>query len=93
MKTTLNTSLISINTRILPDEEIKKLIRIAQQDDSPKANQAIEEILNTNVRLILNCIQKIYTTEDIDDLFQVGCIGLINFCPWCGKIIEWSKSS
>lgn len=77
MKTTLNTSLISINTRILPDEEIKKLIRIAQQDDSPKANQAIEEILNTNVRLILNCIQKIYTTEDIDDLFQVGCIGLI----------------
>lgn len=19
--------------------------------------------------------------------------GLINFCPWCGKIIEWPKSS
>ena len=47
---------------------------------------AREELINGNLRLVLSVIQKFAGRgENVDDLFQVGCVGLIkavdNFDP------------
>ena len=39
---------------------------------------AREKIINGNLRLVLSVIQRFYGRgENADDLFQVGCVGLI----------------
>ncbi len=41
-------------------------------------NMAREELINGNLRLVLSVIQRFTNRgENLDDLFQVGCIGLI----------------
>jgi len=66
-----------VNTSKLPlltNEQKKQLFeRIHKGDDSAR-----EEFINGNLRLVLSVIQRFNNRgEYVDDLFQVGCIGLI----------------
>ena len=67
----------SVNTAKLPvltnKEKNKLLVKIKNGD-----NEAREEFINGNLRLVLSIIQRFNGRgEEIDDLFQVGCVGLI----------------
>lgn len=66
-----------INTaelKVLTDEEKKDLIEKAKDGDQ----WARQELIYGNLRLVLSIIQRFTNRkENIDDLFQVGCIGLI----------------
>ena len=66
-----------INTaelRVLTDDEKKDLIKKAKDGDT----YARQELIYGNLRLVLSIIQRFTNRkENIDDLFQVGCIGLI----------------
>ncbi|NLK72723.1 MAG: RNA polymerase sporulation sigma factor SigG [Clostridiales bacterium] len=66
-----------VNTSKLPvfsDSQMKKMIdRIKEGDE-----QTREEFIRGNLRLVLSVIQRFNNRgENLDDLFQVGCIGLI----------------
>jgi len=66
-----------VNTSKLPilsnKEKEALMIKIKQGDTFAR-----EEFINGNLRLVLSVIQKFYNRgEQADDLFQVGCIGLI----------------
>lgn len=66
-----------VNTSKLPvlsNEEKKKLFERIHKGDMT----AREEFINGNLRLVLSVIQRFNNRgEYVDDLFQVGCIGLI----------------
>lgn len=67
----------SVNTAKLPvltnKEKNELLVKIKNGD-----NEAREEFINGNLRLVLSIIQRFNGRgEEIDDLFQVGCVGLI----------------
>ena len=59
---------------VLSDERKKELlIKIKEGDDSAR-----EELIYGNLRLVLSIIQRFMNrSENVDDLFQVGCVGLI----------------
>lgn len=60
--------------KVLKSEESLELLRRARAGDM----QAREELISGNLRLVLSVIQKFTNRgENVDDLFQVGCIGLI----------------
>lgn len=62
------------NLQVLSNEERNELLNKLKQGDM----KAREEFVNGNLRLVLSIIQKFYNKgENLDDLFQVGCIGLI----------------
>ena len=69
--------LCGVNTSKLPllkNAEMRELIAAAQAGDKA----AREKLINGNLRLVLSVIQKFSGRgESMDDLFQVGCIGLI----------------
>ena len=60
--------------KVLSDEEKRALLlRVSQGDD-----KAREELITGNLRLVLSVIQRFVSrADDPDDLFQVGCVGLI----------------
>ena len=62
------------NIKVLTNDEMKVLFERLKNNDE----EAKEELINGNLKLILS-ILKGYTNryENMDDLFQVGCIGLI----------------
>ncbi|WP_333859072.1 RNA polymerase sporulation sigma factor SigG [Clostridium sp.] len=66
-----------VNTSKLPvlkEKEMKELLIKMQQGD----NDAREKFIKGNLRLVLSVIQRFNNRgENVDDLFQVGCIGLI----------------
>ena len=66
-----------VNTAKLPrleSGETEALLKKARAGDQ----KAREELINGNLRLVLSVIQKFTGRgENVDDLFQVGCIGLI----------------
>ena len=66
-----------VNTARLPVlkwEETKKLLMRMRDGDT----SAREELVSGNLRLVLSVVQKFAGRgESMDDLFQVGCIGLI----------------
>ena len=66
-----------INTsklKVLKEEEKMRLLKLARQGDK----KAREELVNGNLRLVLSAVQRFTSRgENPDDLFQVGCIGLI----------------
>lgn len=74
-----------VNTSKLPvlkEKEKIELLRRTRSGDS----SAREEMIQGNLRLVLSVVQKFTNRgENLDDLFQVGCIGLIkaidNFDP------------
>ncbi|MGN0243453.1 MAG: RNA polymerase sporulation sigma factor SigG [Lachnospiraceae bacterium] len=56
-----------------PEEKIELMRRIKEGDE-----QARERYIQGNLRLVLSIIKRFSgNTENADDLFQVGCIGLI----------------
>lgn len=69
--------LCGVNTaklKVLKNEETQALLRRAKEGDK----QAREELIAGNLRLVLSVIHKFANRgENVDDLFQVGCIGLI----------------
>lgn len=66
-----------VNTSKLPvlsEEEKKKLFERIQQGDM----EARQEFIYGNLRLVLSILQRFHNRgESADDLFQIGCIGLI----------------
>ena len=67
----------SVNTSKLPvltnKEKNELLVKIKNGDKAAR-----EEFINGNLRLVLSVIQRFNGRgENIDDLFQVGCVGLI----------------
>ncbi len=74
-----------VNTSKLPllkEEEKRKLFAQIQQGDQ----EAKEEYIKGNLRLVLSVMKRFHTSnENPDDLFQIGCVGLIkainNFNP------------
>lgn len=69
--------LAGVNTaklKVLKGEETQQLLRRAREGDTA----AREELIAGNLRLVLSVIQRFSNRgENMDDLFQVGCIGLI----------------
>ena len=60
--------------KVLNESEKIRLINLAKTGD----NNARDELINGNLRLVLSVIQRFTQRgENMDDLFQVGCIGLI----------------
>ena len=60
--------------KVLSDEEKRELLlRMKDGDEEARA-----ELINGNLRLVLSIIQRFTgRRENLDDLFQVGCIGLM----------------
>ncbi|MEK4674234.1 MULTISPECIES: RNA polymerase sporulation sigma factor SigG [Bacillus] len=59
---------------VLKNEEMRKLFREMQSGEI----SAREKLVNGNLRLVLSVIQRFNNRgEYVDDLFQVGCIGLM----------------
>lgn len=66
----VNTSKLPVLTR---EEKNELFIKIKQGDE-----EARNTFINGNLRLVLSVIQRFYGRgESADDLFQVGCVGLI----------------
>ena len=66
----VNTSKLPILTK----EEKEKLLKEIKEGNE----EARKEFINGNLRLVLSVIQRFYRkSETADDLFQVGCVGLI----------------
>ena len=58
----------------LKDDEVKKLIERSQAGDQ----DARDLIVNRNTRLVWSVVQRFLNRGyEPDDLFQIGCIGLI----------------
>jgi RNA polymerase sporulation-specific sigma factor len=67
----------NVNTSKLPilkGEEKERIFKLAQEGDK----EARDRFIYCNLRLVLSVIQRFnYRGECADDIFQVGCIGLI----------------
>ena len=66
-----------VNTAKLPvlsnEEKQESLVKIKNGD-----NEAREKFIQGNLRLVLSVIQRfVGRGENVDDLFQIGCVGLI----------------
>ncbi len=62
------------NLKVLSDEEKKILLKKSKEGDEA----ARQELIYGNLRLVLSIIQRFTgRKENMDDLFQVGCIGLV----------------
>ena len=62
------------NLKVLKNEETMELLRRARNGD----NDARTALIEGNLRLVLSVIQRFSSrNENADDLFQVGCVGLI----------------
>ncbi len=60
---------------VLTNDEMRELFIKVQQEDDLSAR---EQLVNGNLRLVLSVIQRFNNRgEFVDDLFQVGCIGLM----------------
>lgn len=66
-----------VNTSKLPvlkNQETMELLKRSKEGDKA----AREKLISGNLRLVLSVIQRFVSRgENVDDLFQVGCIGLI----------------
>ena len=62
------------NIKVLTNEEMTDLFKKYQFGDL----KAKEDLINGNLKLVLSILKKYNNrTDNMDDLFQVGCIGLI----------------
>ena len=60
--------------KVLKNEETMALLRRTKEGDQA----ARQELIEWNLRLVLSVIQRFSSRgENADDLFQVGCVGLI----------------
>ena len=68
--TNVNTS----NIKVLTNEEMKELFKKMKEGDQIARN----ELINGNLKLVLSILKKFNNKVDnLDDLFQVGCLGLV----------------
>ena len=72
--------------KVLSEKEKRELLNIIRTGSKQEAQKAREKMINGNLRLVLSVIQRFVNRgENLDDLFQVGVIGLIkaidNFDP------------
>jgi RNA polymerase sporulation-specific sigma factor len=68
--TGINTSMI----KVLKNDEMNNLFIKFQNGDI----RAREELVNGNLKLVLSILKKFnHRTDNMDDLFQIGCIGLL----------------
>ncbi len=72
--------------KAIPESRKKELLMIIKNGTPSEREKAREEMINGNLLLVLSVIQKFSGRgENPDDLFQIGCIGLIkaidNFDP------------
>ena len=79
--TGVNTS----NIKVLTNEEMQELFARLKNNDK----EARDILVNGNLKLVLSILKKFYqVNENKDDLFQIGCIGLLkaidNFDPSYG---------
>ncbi len=59
--------------RITSQEKEELLIKIKEGD-----NEAREKFIKGNLRLVLSIVQRFsYRADNMDDIFQIGCVGLI----------------
>lgn len=69
--------IVNVNTaniKVLNNKEMVELFKEYQSGNE----KAKEELINGNLKLVLSILKKYNNrTENMDDLFQVGCIGLI----------------
>ncbi|MBE6637166.1 MAG: sigma-70 family RNA polymerase sigma factor [Ruminococcaceae bacterium] len=60
--------------KTLSDEEKRDLLLKTKNGDTA----ARQQLIDGNLRLVLSIVQRFATRgENMDDLFQVGCVGLI----------------
>lgn len=60
--------------RVLKEDKKIELLKQTREGDM----KARDELINGNLKLVLSVIQRFTNRgEPLDDLFQVGCIGLI----------------
>ncbi len=60
--------------RVLKEDKKIELLKLTRKGDT----NARDELINGNLKLVLSVIQRFTNRgEPLDDLFQVGCIGLI----------------
>ena len=65
---------ITANIKVLTSEERLELFTKMQEGDS----LAREEQINGNLKLVLSILKKFSgKTDNLDDLFQIGCLGLV----------------
>lgn len=73
----MNTRLSEMNLPrypLLSDSEMKRLLQRVKEGDE----QAREILTNCNLKLVFNLVQRFYNRgHDLEDLFQIGTIGLI----------------
>lgn len=64
--------------RVLKEEEKVRLLTIMKEGTPKERAKARAEMINGNLRLVLSVVQRFTNRGECpDDLFQVGCIGLI----------------
>lgn len=62
------------NIKVLTNDEMKELFRKMQEGDSIARNMLVEG----NLKLVLSILKKFNSRcENMDDLFQIGCVGLL----------------
>ncbi len=63
---------------VMQEEEKMRLLRQMRDGDKKEKEKARAELIGGNLRLVLSVVQRFSGRgENLDDLFQVGCIGLI----------------
>ena len=66
-------NLNTANIKVLTQEEMIELFKKYQNGDE----KSKQELINGNLKLVLSILKKYNNRDNMDDLFQVGCIGLI----------------
>ena len=77
---------IAVGITVRSEERKRELLQIIKNGDEKESKKARDEMINGNLRLVLSVIHRFRNRgEELDDLFQVGVIGLIkainNFDP------------
>ena len=68
------TGVNTANIKVLTSEETTELLKKMKSGD----NYARENLINGNLKLVLSILRKfVGKVDNLDDLFQVGCLGLV----------------
>ncbi len=68
------TGITTSNIKVLKHDEMIELFKKYQNGDT----KAKEELVSGNLKLVLSILKKFQNkTDNMDDLFQIGCVGLI----------------
>ena len=66
------------NLTVLSNSETNKLFNLLKNGTDLEKKEAKEKLINGNLKLVLSILKKyINRTDNLDDLFQIGVIGLI----------------